>query len=211
MLWINGFLQKLIFRNKSLKGSTLPLLSLLPLLVIAFLLLWRITSAQSGSLPYGTLSKRLAILKGWMYQTETNGPNRSPLIDSMNRYVGSAKGSSYCAATVSYSLYLSGNPVLKTGLARNLRNKNTFSAWEVLTGKKQIKAGYIIVWQDGDTMFGHAATAREDWDGWNGKTYEGNTSPGTKGSQSNGGGFYPRDRTIEQYAYKRIKWITPID
>lgn len=146
-----------------------------------------------------------------MYQTEVNGPNRSPLIDSMCKYVKTALGSSYCAATVCYSQYLSGKPGFKTALARNLRDKGTFPAMDVITGKRQIKRGNVIIWQDGDTVFGHAATAREDWVGTKGKTYEGNTSPGTKGSQSNGGGFYPRDRTIEPYAYKRIKWITPID
>lgn len=212
MLSINGFSQKLISKSKSLKGSIRPLLSLLPLLVIAFLLLWRITSADSRSSLSETLDKRLAVLKSWMYQTETNGPNRSPLIDKMNRYVGSPLGSSYCAAAVCYSDSIAnGKSRFRTGLARNLRNKETFSAWEVLTGKKQIKKGYVIIWQNGQTVFGHAATASEDWNGWKGKTYEGNTSPGEKGSQSNGGGFYPRVREISQTSYQRIKWITPLD
>lgn len=212
MLSINGYLQKLIYKSKSLKVNIPRLLSLLPLLVTVSLLLWHITSARLPSSLSETISKRLAVLKGWMYRVETNGPNRSPLIDSMNRYVGSPLGSSYCAATVCYSEYkATGKSTFKTGLARNLRNKKTFGAWDVLTGKRQIKAGDIIVWQNGETVFGHAATAREDWNGWKGKTYEGNTSQGTKGSQSNGGGFYPREREISQTAYQRIKWITPLD
>lgn len=146
--------------------------------------------------------------KNWIGQTETKGQNRSNLIDSMNRYVGNPLGSPYCAAAVCYSLRPSVK--FKTGLASRLRTKESFTSWEVIVGKRHIKKGYIIIWQKGNTIFGHAGLACEDWDGIKGETFEGNTSPDNKGSQSNGGGFWHRFRTIQPTSYFRIKYITPI-
>lgn len=125
----------------------------------------------------------------------------------MNRYVGSPLGSPYCAAAVSYSIRPNS---LRSGLARALRNKNTFAALEVIQGKKQIKRGYIIIWQKGETISGHAGLANRDWNGVKGETVEGNTSAGNKGSQSNGDGFFIRQRSIQPTAYFRIKYITPL-
>ena len=142
-----------------------------------------------------------------MGQKESKGANRSPLIDSMNRYVGSGYGNPYCAAAVSYSI----RPNLpKSGLARNLRTKDTFSAFDVIQGKRKIKAGYILIWQKGETISGHAGLANKDWNGTKGETIEGNTSAGNSGSQSNGDGFFKRQRSIQPTSYFRIKWITPI-
>jgi hypothetical protein len=142
----------------------------------------------------------------WIGQKEQK-PNRSPLIDSMNRYVGSPLGSPYCAAAVSYSIRPNGP---KSGLARSLRTRTTFTALDVIQGKKQIKRGYILIWQKGETISGHAGLANKDWNKTSGETVEGNTSAGNKGSQSNGDGFFIRQRSIQPTSYFRIKWITPI-
>ena len=153
-------------------------------------------------------TKAIAIFKEWIGQQEQR-PNRSPLIDSMNRYVGNPLGAPYCAAAVSYAYYKAGNPFVKSGLARNLRTKQTYSAYDVFVGKKQVRKGDILIWQKGETISGHAAVAKDDWVGRSGPTDEGNTSPGNAGSQSDGGGFWERWRTISPTSYFRIKWITP--
>lgn len=149
----------------------------------------------------------LSRFKSWLGQTENKGANRSILIDSMNRYVGNPLGSPYCAAAVSYAIRPN-KP--KSGLARALKTKETFTAWDVIQGKKSIKKGFIIIWQKGETISGHTGIAKENWNGTSGKTYEGNTSSGDKGSQSNGDGFYERSRKIQATSYFRIKWVTPI-
>lgn len=146
--------------------------------------------------------------KSWIGQTESNGANRSSLIDSMNRYVGNPLGSPYCSAAVCYSLRPS---KFKTGLATRLKTKESFTSWDVIIGKRQIKKGYIIIWQKGETIFGHAGLAFKDWNGTKGETYEGNTSSGNKGSQSNGDGFWHRFRSIQPTSYFRIKYITPVE
>lgn len=97
----------------------------------------------------------------------------------------------------------------KSGLARKLvTKKQTFTAYDVVMGRQQIKKGDILIWQKGTTIYGHTGFASDDWDGTTGKTIEANTSPGTGGNQSNGDGVYQRKRTIEVYSYFRIKWIT---
>lgn len=175
------------------------LLRLLLVLCLSVLLLSNLLLSQP--------SLHLNKFRSWLGQKESKGANRSPLIDSMNRYVGSGYGNPYCAAAVSYSI----RPNLpKSGLARNLRTKQTFTALDVIQGKRKIKAGYILIWQKGATISGHAGLANKDWNGTKGETIEGNTSAGNSGSQSNGDGFFKRQRAIYPTSYFRIKWITPI-
>ena len=148
-------------------------------------------------------------MKSWVGKTETHGANRSPLIDSMNKYVKNPVGSPYCAATVCYSEYQSGKPKHRTGLARNVRDSSTFSSNDVIMGKRKVERGSYVIYQKGETIFGHIETAIKDWKSIEGETIGGNTSPTNKGSQSNGGGFYKRWRKIEPYSYSKIRWITP--
>lgn len=159
---------------------------------------------------FSRYDKHVAIIEQWLGQTENKGENRSRLIDSMNRYVSNPLGAPYCAAAVCLALKLSGKPIFKTGLAQNLRNKDTFSAWDVFIGKRQVMKGDLLIWQKGATVFGHAATASKNWNSISGETYEGNTSSGENGSQSNGDGFWRKFRQISPTSYFRIKWITPI-
>jgi len=145
--------------------------------------------------------------KSWLGQTEQK-PNRSPLIDSMNKYVGNPYGSPYCAASVCYAIR---NGVFRTGLATALRNNSSYSAFDVVRGKRAVQKGDIVVWQKGSTVFGHAGLVASNWDGVRGETYEGNTSGNERGSQSNGDGFYKKQRTIQPTVYFRIKFFTPVN
>lgn len=179
------------------------------------LLLCSLALCLLASLAYAHLQSSLlssievvSVFRGWIGQQELR-PNRSPLIDSMNRYVGNGLGAPYCAAAVSYAYYKVGKPFVKSGLARNLRTKQTYSAYDVFVGKKQVRRGDILIWQKGETISGHAAIADDNWIGKSGPTVEGNTSPGNAGSQSDGGGFWKRQRAISPTSYFRIKWITP--
>ena len=201
MWWINGFLQKWTSK-KRYKA-----------------ILWQLRSRSSGIafslflpillLPCHSLDKQLDILRSWIGQTENKGANRSELIDKMNRYVGNPPGTSYCAAAQCYAEYLAGRVQFKTGLARNMRNDKTFSSNDVLFGKRKIKRGYYIIWQKGDTIYGHIEITDKDWAFIEGSSIGANTSPGDKGSQSNGDGIYERWRKIQPSSYSKIRWITP--
>ncbi len=204
MLLTDGYFRALILCRKSRRG-----IWRLHYVFVLFLLL-SVPQNYALSQSFSRYDKHVAIIERWLGQTEDKGANRSKLIDSMNRYVGNPYGSPYCAATPCFALKISGNAVFKTGLARNLRNKDTFTAWDVITGKRQIMKGDLLVWQKGETINGHAAVASENWNDASGETYEGNTSSGENGSQSNGNGFWARFRSISPTSYFRIKWITPL-
>lgn len=204
MLPINTCSQISALESKSKRGIwQLRLLSLVFLCLPGF-----VSCVHSQSFLH--YDKHISVIEKWIGQRETNGKNRSPLIDSMNRYCKSAYGNPYCAACQCYGLYLSGKPIFKTALAYNLKNKDTFSALEVILGRKKIYRGDLLIWQKGETINGHAASAYNDWYNTKGETIEGNTSSGIKGSQSDGDGFWKRTRSIDPTSYFRIKWITPI-
>lgn len=91
-----------------------------------------------------------------------------------------------------------------------MRTSETYSAWEVVRGAKTVRQGDGLIWQKGETVFGHFGFANEDWQGAKGETVEANTSAGTRGSQSNGDGIYRRTRAISPTSYFRIVAITPL-
>lgn len=102
-------------------------------------------------------------------------------------------------------------PMKKSGLARSLVSKDTnitFTAYDVVMGKKKVLKGDIAIWQKGTTIYGHSGLVEYDWDGTKGKTIEANTSSSNTGSQSEGEGVYEKHRRIEVYSYFRIKWFT---
>jgi len=155
-------------------------------------------------------SKFVEIAKSYKYVREIK-PNRSPEIDKWNRNVGSPLGASYCGAFVYWCLDRAKikYDTRKSGLARHLvSKKKSFSASSVLFGKNQIKKNDVLIWQKGESIYGHAGITTADWDGVSGPTIEANTSSGNSGSQSNGNGVFERWRTISPYSYFRIKWIT---
>ena len=153
---------------------------------------------------------QVAVSERYLFVRETKGKNRSPEIDSANRNAGVPDGSPYCTSILFWWLDKAGvkYPQKKSGLARSMVIKSSFTALDVLNGKCKVLAGDVIIWQKGKTPFGHAGLAREDWKGASGKTTEGNTSSGIVGSQSDGDGVYHRTRRIEPMNYFRIKYFT---
>lgn len=100
-------------------------------------------------------------------------------------------------------------PQQKSALARSHKNKYSFNVLEVLNNRKVIRAGDGLIWQKGESIYGHFGFAMFDWEGRAGYSIEGNTSADNTGSQSNGDGVYVKKRKIEPFNYFRIKWITP--
>lgn len=128
----------------------------------------------------------------------------------VSRFLSSCKlkpGAQWCAAFVNFCLDSAGiksSPFTGSGLARNLATRNkTLKATEVISKNLELPSGTIIVWRRGSTPFGHAGFV-EKWKGKKGDTIEGNTSPGTRGSQNDGDGVYRRNREINPTSYFRI-------
>lgn len=87
-------------------------------------------------------------------------------------------------------------PIARTALANGIYADATKKGKKA--GEGVVKIGDCFVWQHPGTSFGHiaAGVTKVKWPFiW---TIEGNTSSGTKGSQSNGGGCYRRVREIDE-------------
>lgn len=150
--------------------------------------------------------------------TELTNKNDGPEVETFLKYVGRVKGNAWCAAYASYVKDLPGTiiePKVKSGLARHFESRSpdrlVVKASKVLMGLKTIPRGSFVVWQRGETVFGHVGLVREDWSGASGKTVEGNTSSGKTGNQSDGDGVYKRNRTIYPGNFWRIKWFVKFE
>lgn len=143
--------------------------------------------------------------------------NRSPVIDSCNRFVGVPLGSAYCATFVSWILDktqdLTGKlkKVFKTGWAGGFRTKKSHTAGQVLRGIYKPKAGDIVMWNKGKSRIGHVGFVWEDWLKYGGKTLEANTRIYGSGSDSEGDGIGICDRKIEPYAWFKISYFTEVE
>ena len=137
-------------------------------------------------------------------------PNRSAFIDSANKFVGSGLASPYCCASACFWINKSHakSPRLKTGLSTKFKSPESFSALEVLKGNRNIKAGDILTWQRGTTIFGHTGLAIEDWKGNKGMTIQANTSSTIESSE--GEGIFVKSAKLSPLAYFRIVRITPV-
>lgn len=147
---------------------------------------------------------------------ETRGYNRSPEIDRFNRLAGAPLGSSWCesAQFAGYELAARAlgidNPLMRTpSVSQQLRYaKMIGSGLEVIPISKLIGASTIKVKRGdclmarrgggtdrhiGQLWLGHAGTAIRQ-EGKNIRSIEGNTSPGTRGSQRDGDGMHLRTR-----------------
>ena len=137
-----------------------------------------------------------------------------PTTDSINSWLSFVflpPGNPWCAAAQSNWLHQAGvkEPLLKTGLARNYvyetPNRLQVSAGRVLAGVVTMPKGSIVVYQRGETIFGHIGTITEDWMGPNGMYISGNTSaPGSGGSEFSGGGVWEKPARINPAAHLRI-------
>src|SRR5690606_7005722 len=106
------------------------------------------------------------------------------------------------------------SPTVRSGLARSFRTKDSFSALDVITGKRTVGAGCIIGWNLGKTIKGHTGITMEEWKGTQGSSWQANSTFATcnsrTGSDRDGGGWGIKTARIEPYAYLRIRWFTPI-
>ena len=144
---------------------------------------------------------------------ELTNNNDGPEVEMFQKSAGIYKGNAWCAAfvyycmNVNYVLY----PKVRSGLARNYKTNRSIKAKHVLQGTATAYKGMIGGYEKGNTIFGHLFLVRENWNGKYGKTVEGNTSPGTHGSQADGDGVYLRNRAIHPGSFFRITWFTPVE
>jgi len=138
------------------------------------------------------------------------GNNGGPEVEMFLRSVGLRRGNPWCAAFVSYCLTACSiqSPAVRSGLASKFILRSSIPASKVLQGSISIPAGSIIVWRRGETIFGHLGFTKQEWKGRSGRTIEGNTSSGLRGSQHDGDGLYARTRTIEPLNHFRITHFT---
>ena len=167
----------------------------------------KIQTVNNGNSHVQTIPPHVAIARSFLYVREKQ-QNRCKEYDEWNKFVGNPAGSPTCAAFVSSVLNKAGvkAPNIKTGLARNFWNKGykTYSAKDVLSGKKKVKIGHLPIWARGNGINGHIGIADENWQGKSGHTIEANTPGNGKGKQYEGDGVYRKMRTIQPYSFYRI-------
>lgn len=143
-------------------------------------------------------------------QSQEISRNSSPVIDMFLKSVNLQPGNPYCAAFVSYCLTeaAADDPSTRSGLARSFITKKSIPASKVLRGEVIIPEGTIVIWQQGNTLFGHTGFTTLSWSGPEGYTIEANTSSGENGNQRDGEGVYQRRRKITPGAAFRITYFT---
>lgn len=159
--------------------------------------------------PVDTTPSHFKIAKSYVGTIEKTGHNDGTKIEWIIKSGGGAKGSSYCAYFVTKCIDSAKvkEPKTRSGLARSFKLKSSIKANDVLLGKIKIARGTIIVWEKGETINGHTGFV-DIWGTVSGTTIEGNTSPGTSGSQADGDGIWNRKRKIEPANYFRITCFT---
>lgn len=151
----------------------------------------------SYSIPYDN-NELVNIAKKYVGTIEI-GKNRGIFQDSVNKYVGNTLGSPYCMAFVMYCIeQIKPNIYKKTGLATAFKGKRLIKAIDVWNNKEQVKKGYVIIWQKGTSIYGHAGIATENWNGIEGQTIQANTTMNKKQ------GIFIKKAKIEPYNYFRI-------
>ncbi len=153
----------------------------------------------------------LDVSRGLTGQTETHGPNRSPIIDQMNRLTGVPLGSPYCASHNAWCYTQAGAP------------KGSFpvSAWSPDWVKNpswtRAKGGRTPQAADAGGIYSQSmgrinhTFLIEDWQKSSALTREGNTSPSAEfgsASDRDGDGFWRKRRLISQI-YAVRDWIDP--
>lgn len=95
---------------------------------------------------------------------------------------------------------------VRSAVARHYIIKGAISAKDVLSGKKIIPAGSLVIWQRGTSWQGHIGLTTKEWRGAKGQTVEGNTS---SLSDRSGGNVEMKIRTIQPHNYFRITHFVP--
>lgn len=137
-------------------------------------------------------------------------PNRSAVIDSANSYVGNRLGDPYCCAFVCWTINKSQakSPKIKTGLSTKFKSSESFSALDVISGKRYISSGDVLTWQRGSTIFGHTGLSLENWKSNKGLTIQANTK--FRAESSEGDGIFIKSASLSALSYFRIVRITPV-
>lgn len=148
--------------------------------------------------------------------SETTGPNRGPMVDRIEAAdTLPGNGYSYCQSTQNYTWKVANGELLARGTA----SVWAFTVWARTRGYEVDRPlRYDHVTYD----FGEGSGGPYDHVGQIEKvlrlgpvmvirTIEGNTSPGTSGSQTNGGGIYRKWRTVlrSRVAFFRVPGLCP--
>lgn len=150
----------------------------------------------------------------YLYVRELTNNNDAPEIDKFLTYLGLPKHLPWCSAYVVYvckeaadSLQIK-NPIFRTGKVSSLwefsqENElryKTFDSEEVLSGEIKLTKSDIPIWASGliknNDFSGHTGLVRYQINKDKFATIEGNTTPGDKGNQREGGGVYERERKL---------------
>lgn len=129
------------------------------------------------------------------------GSNRSPIIDAMVRAVGSYLGAPWCGIFCGYVLKRAGVRGVSSRIAAVAyieddarAGRAPFRAWRGARDTRDVRRGDLVV------LFGRGVHVElvVEVDRARGRVVSigGNTSPGSAGSQSNGGGCYRRVRPL---------------
>lgn len=155
------------------------------------------------------MPRHIEIFRGWLGQREVT-PNRSPLIDRINRHAKNPLGAPYCAAAWGLALDSAhaATPAYRGGLAVRYSTPSSITAADVLRGTATLQPGDLGIFRKGRTIFGHLVAVESVIDRRTIITLEANTSAGRRGSQRDGDGFYRRTRTIQPYSYFRLTHFT---
>lgn len=146
--------------------------------------------------------------------TEAGGKNSGPEIDRFLASVGLDPGYAWCAAFVSYALEVArpapSFPQTRSALARHFRVPGyAIDMRRAVASNMEYEAGWIVGWRRGTSIYGHVGFIIHG-SGPRMRTVEGNTSPGSGGSQRDGGGVYIRSRQYVASNYLRMDWVLPV-
>lgn len=144
---------------------------------------------------------------------ELTGQNDGPEVERFLESVGLQAGNPYCAAFISYVLDETPDidkPTIRSGLASHFITDQSIDSKHVLRGVQKIDPGSIVIWQRGNTIYGHAGFVEEQESTNKFATIEANTSSGVYGNQADGDGVWRRSRSIQPGNHFRITRFTPV-
>jgi hypothetical protein len=156
----------------------------------------------------------LDLASSYVGTTELTGNNDGLEVEQFLASVGLAKGNPYCAAFVSFILDETTGiwqPKIRSGLASHFITAASIDARDVLRGSISVPDGTLVIWQKGNTIFGHIGFVAEQEESNLFRTIEANTSSGVYGNQRDGDGVWYRQRSIEPANYFRITNFTKVN
>jgi len=203
------------------------------LIILVFIILLIGCNQDNSSIPNNPSSNDIKQIKKplgisfvekaetYLYVRETDGPNRSPEIDKFHDYAGLPYGNPWCLMFVNYvqkEVLAPLDPYTRTARVSKLyqyalSHKYQYkikTANSLIYGTSIVEPGDIIIFIKGinntpqDNFNGHTGFVIEQTSLTELKTIEGNTGPGSKGSQRDGDGVYERKRIIKLNTNFRI-------